>query len=277
MKGKRVLFFILFILLALVTVVPCGWANEDRAKDLVAPYAYFTVSVPPATGPFTTHYLINNPQSWGITVNVKCYNDYFMRVGPVAGTTVTPGAHSIAYTDPVTLGLTTDPSFDGYGWCYFASSDYFAVGFVTGISVGGNLITTNNSRAIMSGTAQHMVTTQLASVPYWTKEGSWDTYIIALNPTTTAQTLTVSAYNSAGVLLGTWVTALSARDMDWGTIAALVGVPAYTSWGNADISISGRGFVGWVLGLNFTSYQAFIVPIPLSVSWVSELGAGDRP
>jgi hypothetical protein len=65
--------------------------------------------------------------------------------------------------------------------------------------------------------------------------------------------------------------------MDWGTIAALVGVPAYTGWGSAVISISGRGFVGWIAGVNYTSFQAFIVPIPLSVSWVSELVAGDRP
>ncbi len=281
MKKKGCLGRIFFgTILAFLLVSPNAWANTDRAKDLVAPYAQFSWAASPATGPFTTHYLITNAKEFAITVNVKCYSDIGpVRVGPAAGTNFLINPHAIAWADPGSLGLTVDPSFTGFGWCYFASSggdDYFAVGFVAGVSVGGNLITTNNSRAIMSGTAQHMVSLK-ASVPYWTKEGSWDTYILALNPTTTSRTLDMNAYNSAGGLLGTWTTTLSGRDMDYGTIAALVGVPAYTGWGNADLAINGRGFAGWVAGLNFASLQAFISPIPLSSLWVSELLAGDRP
>jgi hypothetical protein len=265
-------------ILAFLLFSPNVWANTDRALDLVAPYAYFAWAVPPATGPFDTHYLINNARPNPITVNVKCYSDIAgVRVGPAAGTTFDLPAHTIAWANPVSLGLTTDPGFTGFGWCYFAGSDYFAVGFVTGISVANNLITTNNSRAIMSGTAQHMVTTNLASIPYWTKEGSWDTYVLAFNPTTTGQTLTMTAYTPGGAVVGTWITTLSARDMDYGTMAALVGAPSYTSWGNADFSITGRGFVGWMAGINFASLQAFISSVPLSVLWVSELVAGDRP
>lgn len=130
----------------------------------------------------------------------------------------------------------------------------------------------------MSGTAQHHVTATYGSIPYWTKEGSWDTYLLALNPTATNRTLNVRAYSNTGVLVGTtWTTYLSARDMDYGTIASLVSAPAYTGWGNAEINISGRGFVGWTAGINFTSYQAFISSVPLSILGISELIPADRP
>jgi hypothetical protein len=275
---KRKACLLLLIIGILLITVPDTWANGDRAADLVAPYAYFAWSVPPATGPFTTHYLINNPQSYTISVDVKCYSDINnQRVGPAAGTTYSIGANAIRNADPVTLGLTTDPNFTGFGWCYFAGTDYFSVGFVTGISVGGNLITTDNSRAVMSGTAQHHVTTWLGSIPYWTSEGSWETYILAMNPTATNRTLTVRAYNNVGGLVGTWTPSLQRRDIDYGTIASLVGAPAYTGWGSAEIEINGRGFVGWIAGINFTSYQAFISPVPLSISWISPLASGDRP
>lgn len=275
---KRKAFLLLLTLVVLIAAVPNVWANGDRAMDLVAPYAHFVWGAPPATGPFTTHYIINNPQSFAITVNVKCYSDINnQRLGPAAGTTYSISPNAIRWTDPGALGLTTDPGFTGFGWCYLAGSARFSVGFVTGISVGGTLIATNNSRAIMSGTAQHNVTTLAGSIPYWTKEGSWDTYLLALNPTATHRTLTVRAYNSAGGLVGTWTTALSARDMDYGTIASLVGAPAYTGWGSAEIEINGRGFVGWTAGINFTSYQAFIVPVTLSDITLSELAAPDRP
>jgi hypothetical protein len=265
------------VALLLLLSAPGAWANGNRALDLVAPYAYFDWAVPPATGPYTTHYLITNPRPGATTVNVKCYDSNGVRMGPLAGTTFVIAPDTIAWADPVSLGLTTTLGFDGFGWCYFAGSDYFAVGFVAGISVGGNLITTNNSRAIISGTAEHMVTTLYASIPYWTKEGSWNTYFLALNPTATSRTLTTNAYSPAGALLGTWIATLSARDMDYGPLADLVGVPAYASWGNADITVSGRGFAGWTAGINFASYQAFFSSVPLSSLWVSELGAGDRP
>lgn len=277
---KRAVVGIALIGAGLLGITPFALANGGRAMDLVAPYAYFAWAVPPATGPFTTHYLIT-AKSAAITVNVKCYSDSAgTRVGPAAGTTFNINPNATAWADPGSLGLTTDPFFTGFGWCYFAGifpDDYFSVDLVAGISVGGNLITTNNSRAIMSGTAQHMVTTGPATIPYWTKEGSWDTYFLALNPTTASRTLVTNAYTSSGALIGTWTTTLGSRDMDYGTIAALVGAPGYTSWGNADISVSGRGFVGWTAGINFTSFQAFISSVPLSSLWLSELVGADRP
>lgn len=275
---KRKACLLLLIIGILLITVPDTWANGNRSRNLVAPYAHFVASASPATGPFTTHYLISNMRPAAITVNVKCYSDgAAVRVGPAAGTNFNIASHAIAFADPVTLGLTTDPSYTGFGWCYFAGTDYFAVGFVTGYSVGGNLITNNNARSIMSGTAEHFVSTNLAGIPYWTSESSWETFMLAINPTTTTRTLNVDAYNNGGTLIGTWTTPLQARDLDYGILAALVGVPAFGGWGNADISVSGRGFVGWVAGLNSFSLQAFIVPVSLSDIWLSELTDADRP
>ena len=280
MKGRMVLFFMPVILLMLLIAVPMVWAGPNEAGDLVAPYAHFAVSVPPATGPFTTHYLVSSTTSSGATVNMKCYNDTFNRVGPAAGTTINLGPFDM---DAIWLsgvsGLTTDPSFTGYGWCYFAvtSGDDVAVTFIAGLSVGNNLIATNDSKILMSDTAQSMTTLQDANIPYWTKEGSWNTHLLALNPTTTARTFTMNVYNASGALQGTFPIILSARDLDFLSIPDAVGA---TGYGNADIGISGplgHGFVGWVAGVNYASFQGFIYPVPLDKDDVSLLGSGDRP
>ncbi len=275
---KKKAFLLLLTSMILLLAFSNVWANGSRESNLVAPYAHFVWAAPPATGPFTTHYLINNVAGATNTVNVKCYSDSNnQRVGPAAGTTFNIAPNAIAWADPASLGLTTDPSFTGFGWCYFAGSQFMTVGFVTGISVGGNLITTNNSRAVMSGTAQHYVSTEMAGIPYWTSEGSWETYVLAMNPTNTTRTLTLNAYRNNGTLLGTWTPTLQNRDLDYGTIASLIGVPTTTAWGSAEISINGRGFVGWIAGINFSSFQAFIVPIPLSTATLSSLTNADRP
>lgn len=279
MKGRMVLFFIAVILFTLIAV-PMVWAGPNEARDLVAPYAHFAVSVPPATGPFTTHYLISSTTSAGATVNVKCYSDLAgTRVGPAAGTNVSLGPFDMDVYTPITLGLTTDPAYTGYGWCYFAvtSGDDVAVAFIAGLSVGNNLITTNDSKILMSDTAQSMTTLQDANIPYWTKEGSWNTHLLALNPTATGQTFTMNVYNASGVLQGTFSIILSARDLDFLSIPDAVGA---TGYGNADIGISGplgHGFVGWVAGVNYASFQGFIYPVPLDKDDVSLLGSGDRP
>ena len=278
MKGRKVLFFIAVILFTLIAV-PMVWAGPNESTDLVAPYGHFPAAVGSATGPFTTHYLISNTTSNSTTVNVKCYNDITARVGPAAGINVSLGSFDMDVYTPISLGLTTDPAYTGYGWCYFARTvgDDVAVTFIAGISVGNNLITTDDSKILMSDTAQSMTTDQDANIPYWTKEGSWNTHLLALNPTATARTFTMDVYNASGVLQGTDSLVLSARDLDFISIPDAVGA---TGYGNADIGISGplgHGFVGWVAGVNYTSLQGFIYPVPLDKDDASLLVSGDRP
>lgn len=285
--NKPSLRTILFRLTALVFLLPAfsplALANEgapknnSESRDLVAPYGYFPMALGPAPGPYTTHYLISNADPTAATVNVKCYNDGAVRVGPAAGVNISLPAHNMAVQDPVSLGLTTHPSFTGFGWCYFAETaglSEVAVTFLVGVSVGGNLITTNNSRVIASGSAQNMVTSADANVPYWTREGSWNTYIVALNPTTTSRTFSLFAYNTGGTLQATWSPGLAGRDMDLGSMIAIGPAAVF---GHADIDVSGRGFVGWVSGLNFSSGQAFLYSIALDKDFVSDLVAADRP
>lgn len=281
---KRVAFAAVLIGVGLMGVVPAAQANAGEAQDLVAPYGHFPLAFGPAPGPYTTHYLISSTSGVASTVNVKCYNDTGSRVGAAGGFSVGLGVgFDMDVHDPVTLGLTTDPAYSGFGWCYFAvtSGDDVAVTFLVGDSVGGNLITTNNSRFVASGTAQSQVTDDDANIPYWTREGSWDTYIVALNPTASSgHTLTVNIYDSASNFQTSWSGdfGLGARDLDLTSVSALA--PA-AFFGNADVDIgsgsSDRGFVGWVSGLNFNSGQAFLYNIPLDKDDLSNLIAGDRP
>ncbi len=80
---KKKAFLLLLTSIILLLAFSNVWANGARATNLVAPYAHFVGAAPPATGPFTTHYLINNVAGATNTVNVKCYSDINnQRVGP---------------------------------------------------------------------------------------------------------------------------------------------------------------------------------------------------
>jgi len=272
-----------------VGAIVFGWsslasANGNENTDVVAPYAYLPgVAIPPATGPYTTHYHISSNTGLNTTVNVKCYNSTFNRVGPAGGTAVdltggpAPG-HDIDVWNPVSLGLTTDPDFDGFGWCYFAgtSGDDFAVTFLAGSSVSNTLINTNNSRVMAIGTAQGSVTDDDANIPYWTREGGWDTYVLLLNPTAASAGVSVDIYDSTATLQDTYSTTLSARDLDFFNMKART---MSANWGNADINrTSGTGeYVSWVSGLNPTSGQAFLYDTPLDKDDIRALVPGDRP
>lgn len=295
MKANRFFRNMLCASLGLVLAVvllslSSAWASGNESTDLVAPYGYLPMAAGSAPGPLTTHYLISSTTGLGATVNVKCYNDTIQRVGPPAGTTVTLAPFQMQAWDPVSLGLTSDPSFSGLGFCYFAQvsvfGDDFAVAFLVGISDSNNLITTNNSVAITADTAQFLVSYDDANIPYWTEEGSWDTYVLLVGPRATGADVNMDVYNPAGTLLGTWNApgspGLAPRDLD---MASIVGeIPGTAgAWGHADVNAGGSpvgfGYMGWVVGLNNTSLQAFMYPIPLDKDDTEDLGSAitDRP
>lgn len=257
--------------------------NNYQGAELVAPYGHFASSGGGAPGPWSTVYLITEVSGVARTVNVKCYNDSLARVGPAAGTTVSLTAFNMQFYTPEALGITTHAAFTGFGWCYFAvgaGDPVFDAGVTVGVGTGmrgiaGNptIFGSDNSRAIAMDTAQHMVSTSAANVPFWTKQVSWTTYLLSLNPTATSRNLTVNVYNDANVYQGNLITTLSPRDMDMLVISS-VGPATY---GSADVSISGRGFVGWVAGFNHVSSELFLYAVPLSRNYTSELVAGDRP
>ncbi|MBI2883499.1 MAG: hypothetical protein HYY11_06290 [Candidatus Methylomirabilis oxyfera] len=303
MKANRVVRHMLSALLGLVlaaALLPLSpaWANGNESQDLVAPYGHFDMVAGSASGPLTTHYLISNTDSGSFisppgsaTVNVKCFNDTIQRVGPPAGTNIVLAPFAMAVHSPVSLGLTSDGAFTGLGFCYFAvtAGGDIAVSFLVGVSEGGNLITTNNSVAIMSDTAQSHVTESPdffdasdANIPYWTEEGSWQTFVLALDPTAAGTNMAMDFYTSGGFLLGTWngppggIPDLAPRDLDFTRVADAVPAAA-GGFGHADITSPDRGFMGWIVGLNFTSFQAFMYPIPLRDNDISQLAAGDRP
>lgn len=252
--------------------------NNAQGDDLVATYAHFPFSGGGAPGPWSTVYTVSNTTSTATTVNVKCFNEFTQRVGPAAGTSFTLTAFNMNFYTPEALGLTTDPAFNGFGWCYFAvtAGDSISVGVGTGVrGIAGNptIFGSNNSRAIAMDTAQRMVTIDDASVPFWTKQASWTSYLVSVNPTTTSRALTVNVYDDTGTFQGALNTTLSPRDLDMLVISS-VG-PAL--FGAADVKINGRGFVGWVAGLNSASLELFLYGVPLYEFETSALVPGDRP
>lgn len=300
MKANRVVRRTLSALVLAAVLLPLSpaWANSNEATDLVAPYGHFDMAAGSAPGPLTTHYLLSNTDSGDLffppgsaTVNVKCFNDTIQRVGPAAGTTITLSPFEMEAWSPISLGLTSDPLYTGLGFCYFAvtSGSDIAVSFLVGVSDGNNLITSNNAVAIMSDTAQGQVTESPdlfdgsdANIPYWTEEGSWQTFILALDPTAAGTNMDIDVYTSGGDLLGTWSGPaggspdLAPRDLDFTRIADAIPAAA-GGFGHADVQTPDRGFMGWIVGMNFTSFQAFMYQIPLRDSDVSPLAAGDRP
>jgi hypothetical protein len=243
-----------------------------------------------ASGPLTTHYLVSNTTPFVSPVNIKCYNDQIQRVGPAAGTTITLNGFEMEVWSPISLGLTPDVNYTGLGFCYFASidsattGDDIAVTFLVGISEGNNLITTNDAVAITADTAQSNVSVDDANIPYWTEEGSWDTYALLVSPKATGSDLDMDVYTTAGTLMGTWSApgspGLAPRDLDMASLSGEIPSTA-GGYGHADLDAStappGFGYMGWVIGLNNTSLQAFMYPIPLDTDDTTPLTSGDRP
>ncbi|MDH5202640.1 MAG: hypothetical protein OEW69_05220, partial [Nitrospirota bacterium] len=229
---------------------------------------------PGTPGPFDTHYLVSNATSSTTTANMKCYNMVSQRIGPAGGLNISIPAYDMDVVGPSAYAL--EPNFTDYGWCYFARTvgDDIAVTFIAGLSNNGNLITSNSALALVADTAQSQVSQDDANLPYWTREGSWTTYLLALNPTAVSRNFTMNVYNSAGALQSTTSVTLGARDLDVYT----VGTPG--GFGNADITNAGtfgKGFVGWVAGVNYTTLQAFIYAVPLDKDDIYRLASGDRP
>ncbi len=280
----------LFGLALAVVLLPLSpaWASGNEATDLVAPYGHFDMAAGTASGPLTTHYLISNTTSSVSPVKIKCYNDQIERVGPAAGTTITLNAFEMEVWSPISLGLTSDAEYTGLGFCYFASTAVFAddiaVSFLVGISEGNNLITTNDAVAITADTAQSNVSDDDANIPYWTEEGSWDTYVLLVSPKATGADLDMDVYNTAGTLMGTWSApgfpGLAPRDLDMASLSGEIPATA-GGYGHADLDASsapaGFGYMGWVIGLNNTSLQAFMYPIPLDTDDTTSLTDSDRP
>jgi len=258
------------------------FANPNEGRSLVAPYVHVLASAPGIAGPYSTDFHVSATTGIATNVNVKCFNEFSARIGLAAGTNIflNSGTHDMDIISPVTLGLTTDPAFTARGWCWFefVSGNDFAVSVAMGFGNGqGNIFTNNNSRLISMDTALASVSEQDANVPYWTRTGGgestgggWETYLLALNPTTTSFTLTVNVYNLSGGLVGSdpldgpSANPLSARDLDiyrLGTAGA-----GTTTQGNADMGIpfgATRGFAAWVLGINYVSLESFMYAVPM--------------
>jgi hypothetical protein len=288
--SRRTLLGVASIIAAFIGVIGVGSAagGPNMSTDLAGMYVHIvTGPIAGATGPFSTVFFLSNTTANAINVNVKCYNDAAQRVGPAAGTNVNLVAHDVDQVNPVSLGLTTDPSFTGQGWCYFAETtagiNDFAVTIVMGVQgTGGSgtgsaathpILTSNASLAIGTSTAQAIVSNDDTNVPIWLGS-NWRTWLILLNPTSSSiGTVQVDVYNASANLLGTPNTTLGGRDMD------VIQLSNFGDRGSARLNKSPdtRGYMGWVFGVNDTSLEAIFYEVPVDKDDDSVLVAGDRP
>jgi len=274
-----------FSVIAILLAPSLATANNNEARSLVAPYVHVPASLPGIAGPYSTEYYVAaTTGNTSTTVNVKCYNEYQDRIGPAGGSLIELNDGATAFdtdiVNPVNLQLTTDPDFTTRGWCWFErlTGDDFSVGVAMGLGNGQGAILTNNaSRAVSMSSASGNVSNQDGSVPIWARtgggfasKGGWESYLIAINPTTIDFTMTVDVYDTGGNVLGSnpfdgpSASPLLARDLDVYELGTAGGGSA--TRGNADVSIpyvNTRGFAAWVLGVNYVSLESFLYAVPM--------------
>ena len=285
MKPSKKVFLVWAV--AAVTLVSFGatgaWAGANEATDLASIYAH----VPAAT--FTTVFYMSNTTDATINVNVKCYNDGAIRVGPVPGTNVNLAAFDVDIHDAVSLGLTADINFTGLGWCYFTTnsgSADIAITVVMGLQGGSpvpgglpNLLASNSSAGIGASSAQAQVTDDDANAPMWLGQ-NWASFLFIVGPRATSSgNLTVNVYNNVATLVGTQTVSLAGRDMDLFTLPNFVNPAAVH--GNVDVTRetvnANGGYMGWMYIINKVSLEGILYDLPQDVDDVHSLGPADRP
>lgn len=202
---------------------------------------------------FTTNYVFAANEAGNTTVNVKCFNDAFQRIGPVGGVNVQLNAlGQLAQHTPTTLLVTTDPLFTGVGWCWgnnvTSSADFntqITLGLTTDLTPGG-ILNSSASTFIASNTGLAETSAGVGGIPYFTTSGDTQNFAIFINPQPTATTLTLQLFDAAGTPLGSSVVrTFNGRSLQSLSIPAVFGVTPMPASGTVRISASANGFLGW--------------------------------
>lgn len=200
---------------------------------------------------FTTNYVIT-ASGGAATVNVKCVNNTFQRMGPAAGVNVLlPAAGQVAQLTPTLLGVVGDPLFgSGVGWCWanntLSGSVYdtqFTVGVTTDLSPGGILNSGTPTFFVGTGITQMGIG---GDIPFFTTAGAQN-FAFLLNPTSSPVALTLQLFNTSGIQQGSNLNrVLNPREVAVLPIPGMFGLPTPPMSGSVRIT-AGFGFLGWFL------------------------------
>ena len=278
---KTGLVGVLLVGLAVLGPAPASAANMWFQQ------AIFLLHIPLGGGQFvTTNHVITATEGANTTVNVKCFNDTFQRIGPAPGVNVALNATGqVANHTPTTLLVTTDLLFTGLGWCWanninsgLDSNVQTTIGVTSDLTPGGLL---NSPGSTLLGTSTGLAETSnnVGGIPFFSTVGGASAFAILLNPLPGAQPVTLQLYNATGVAQGApLVRNLSGRDLDVLQIPQAFGLPIPPTTGSVTITAGGNGYLGWIIQVYPTGGgRLLFTPIGLDGDNVFFLDPGDAP
>lgn len=247
--------------------------------------AILLVHVPIGGGQFfTTNYTITANEGANTTVNVKCFNDSLQRIGPAGGVNVVLSATGqLAQHTPTTLQVTTDPLFQGIGWCWAnninSGLDYNVETLVGGTSslAPGGLLSSPDTFLLTANTGLAQKSSSIGGIPFFTTVGGVQNWAFILNPLTTPRTLTLQLFDANGIAQGpSLVRPISGRGLAVLSIPGVFGLPTPPTTGSLKITIDADGFLGWAFRLDRVGNLIFTA-IGLDGDNVTFLSPGSAP
>ena len=235
---------------------------------------------------FTSNYVITANEGANTTVNVKCFNDVFQRVGPAAGVNVQLSATGqVAHHTPTTLLVTTDPLYTGLGWCWAnninSGLDFnvqTTIGSTSDLTPGGLL---NSPVSTLLGTSTGLAETSnnVGGIPFFSTVGGASCFAVLLNPLPGSRSVTLQLYDAAGVAQGApLVRNLSGRDLDVLQIPQAFGSATPPTTGSVKLTAGGNGYLGWIIQVYPTGGgRLLFTPIGLDGDNAVLLAPGDAP
>jgi hypothetical protein len=203
---------------------------------------------------FTTNYIFTATEGPG-SLNVKCYNDQFQRIGPLAGVNVALNATgAVAQHTPTTLAVTTDVLFSsGIGWCFVNTVDttndfnsQVSAGVTTDLTVGG-ILNSSGSTFIGHNTSLGETTTFNGGTPYFTSlPGGAANYVLLVNPLTGGATVNLQLFDTSGNQQGATLNrTINPRGTLLLSVPSAWGLPTPPTSGNVRIQAAGGEYLGW--------------------------------
>ena len=194
-----------------------------------------------------------------VTINIKCFNDQFQRVGPPAGVNVgLSAAGQVAFHTPTTLGVTTDPLFtlSGAGWCWASNAgvgdDYntqTTVGVTSDLTPGG-ILNSASSTFVATNSGLGETSSNKAGLPYFTTIGGAQSFLVIVNPVSTSRTITFELFDASGNPQGAGINrTLQGRGLISLAIPGAFGLATPPTSGSVRITSSTgtQGYLGWYL------------------------------
>ena len=232
-------------------------ADSALAGNMFREQAIFLAHIPLGGGQFfTANYVFTASEGAG-SINLKCFNDQFQRIGPLLGVNISlPTTGAVAQHTPTTLAVTTDPLFaSGVGWCFadtvVGSNDFnsqITVGVTTDLTVGG-ILNSSSSTFIGHNTGQGETSRLFGGDTFFTTAGGAAHYLVMVNPLTTTTTLNLQLFDINGNQQGATISrTLNGRALISLVVPAAWGLTTPPTSGNVRItgaSVVGQGWLGW--------------------------------